>query len=86
MQPGEGYHYDSGPNNAVHPHQLPAGSRLNQYLANNNRQGKLLRLIIEIFFRKKSNRNIEQSLFMFSGPSFGPGTPINVNVSVFYFY
>lgn len=55
MQPGEGYHYDSGPNNAVHPHQLPAGSRLNQYLANNNRQG----------------------------PSFGPGTPINVNAPVF---
>ncbi|EGT33770.1 hypothetical protein CAEBREN_06531 [Caenorhabditis brenneri] len=53
MQPGEGYQYDGGPSG--HGHQIPAGSRLNQYLANNNRQG----------------------------PSFGPGTPININAPVF---
>uniref|UniRef100_A0A1I7UHN0 PAN2-PAN3 deadenylation complex subunit PAN3 n=1 Tax=Caenorhabditis tropicalis TaxID=1561998 RepID=A0A1I7UHN0_9PELO len=55
MQPSEGYQYDGGPPNTAHGHQIPAGSRLNQYLANNNRQG----------------------------PSFGPGTPINVNAPVF---
>ncbi|EFP09420.1 hypothetical protein CRE_25543 [Caenorhabditis remanei] len=60
MQPNEGYQYDSGPpNNGGQGHQIPAGSRLNQYLANNNRQA------------------------MLTGPSFGPGTPINVNAPVF---
>lgn len=66
MQPNEGYQYDGGPGNPG-PGQspggqgqgIPAGSRLSQYLANNNRQA------------------------MFSGPSFGPGTPINVNAPIF---
>ncbi|UMM24461.1 hypothetical protein L5515_004686 [Caenorhabditis briggsae] len=62
MQSNEGYQFDGGPNQGPGQGQgqgLPAGSRLNQYLANNSRQALL------------------------TGPSFGPGTPINVNAPIF---